>query len=50
VKDPLVAAIAAVYMHGLAGDYSAREQGQTAMVASDIISSIGPSIVKAFKV
>jgi len=50
VKDPLVAAIAAVYMHGLAGDYSAREQGQTAMVASDIISSIGPSIVKALKV
>ena len=39
------AAILAVYLHGLAGDVAAKEFSQEAMIAGDIIESIG----KAFK-
>ncbi|MCX6200534.1 MAG: NAD(P)H-hydrate dehydratase [Bacteroidetes bacterium] len=35
--SPLHAAIIAVYLHGLAGDYAKHELGETAMKASDII-------------
>ena len=49
IKDPLVAAISGVYVHGLAGDYSAQSQGQSSMIASDIIANLGKATVKAFK-
>lgn len=49
VKDPLVAVIAAVYVHGLAGDYGVKEHGQASLMASDITNNLGQAIVKAFK-
>ena len=39
------AAVAGAYIHGLAGDIAAAEQGQISMTSSDIIQSLG----KAFK-
>jgi NAD(P)H-hydrate epimerase len=32
-----------VYLHGLAGDRAAEEQGQEGMVATDLIRHIGPA-------
>ncbi|HHX77366.1 MAG TPA: NAD(P)H-hydrate dehydratase, partial [Firmicutes bacterium] len=37
---PEAAAPAAVYIHGLAGDLAAREQGKRGMIASDILHHI----------
>ena len=42
-KDPLKAAVAGVYLHGLAGDLAAEMVGQESMIASDIIDHIGPA-------
>jgi len=42
---PLWACILGVYLHGLAGDLAAKEQGMEAMIAGDITRNIG----KAFK-
>jgi NAD(P)H-hydrate epimerase len=39
--EPKQAAIAGVYLHALAGDMAAKRQGQEALIASDIIESIG---------
>jgi hydroxyethylthiazole kinase-like uncharacterized protein yjeF len=39
------AAVLGVYLHGLAGDIAARKQSQEALLAGDIVSSLG----KAFK-
>jgi NAD(P)H-hydrate epimerase len=36
-KDPLQAALAAVYLHGLSGDLAAEKVGERAMVAGDLI-------------
>ena len=44
----LHAAIIAVYVHGLAGDYAKRELGETAMKASDIIYYL-PKVFKSFE-
>jgi len=49
VKDPLVATIAAVYVHGLAGDIGMEKQGQASLIASDISANLGQAIVKSFK-
>jgi NAD(P)H-hydrate epimerase len=38
--SPEEAAILAVYIHGLAGDYAARSKGQESLIASDIIESL----------
>ena len=38
---PGPAAIAGVYLHGLAGDIAARYQGASALIASDIVDHIG---------
>ncbi|HRW63028.1 MAG TPA: NAD(P)H-hydrate dehydratase, partial [Bacteroidales bacterium] len=43
--SPQEAAIFGVYLHGLAGDIAEKEQGQQALIASDIIENLG----KAFK-
>lgn len=40
-KDPLTAAAAGVYLHGLAGDSAAMIHGQESLTASDIIDHIG---------
>lgn len=42
--EPIVAARAAVYIHGLAGDIAAEEIGQESLVATDVISRIGRAI------
>jgi NAD(P)H-hydrate epimerase len=37
LRDPLLAAIAAVYIHGLSGDMAAQKIGERALVAGDLI-------------
>ena len=41
---PFPAAIAGAYLHGLAGDLTAREIGQVGMVASDLIPMLPRAI------
>ena len=43
--DPLAATIAAVYLHGLAGDIAAAMVGTRAMIASDIIAHLGEAFI-----
>jgi ADP-dependent NAD(P)H-hydrate dehydratase / NAD(P)H-hydrate epimerase len=43
--DPLAATIAAVYLHGLAGDIAASMMGTRAMIASDIIAHLGDAFI-----
>lgn len=43
--DPLSATIAAVYLHGLAGDMAASKNGTRAMIASDITSYLGEAFI-----
>ena len=38
---PTAAAILGVYQHGLAGDRAARQRGQSALIASDLIEHLG---------
>ncbi len=45
--DPLGATIAAVYLHGLAGDLAARDVGTRAVVAGDITRNLGRAFVDA---
>ncbi|HMG36799.1 MAG TPA: NAD(P)H-hydrate dehydratase [Blastocatellia bacterium] len=47
LHDPLGAAIAAVYLHGLAGDIAAARLGTRAMIASDVIASLGQAFIEA---
>ncbi len=44
--DPLAATIAAVYLHGLAGDLAASRAGIRAMIASDISAHIGDAFME----
>jgi NAD(P)H-hydrate epimerase len=43
--DPLSAAIAAVYLHGLAGDIAVSKLGTRAMIASDITSNLSEAFM-----
>jgi NAD(P)H-hydrate epimerase len=47
LDDPLSATIAAVYLHGLAGDIAASRLGTRAMIASDITSHLGDAFISA---
>jgi NAD(P)H-hydrate epimerase len=47
LDDPLGATIAAVYLHGLAGDIAAARLGVRAMIASDIIDLLGEAFIRA---
>jgi NAD(P)H-hydrate epimerase len=47
LDDALGATIAAVYLHGLAGDIAASKLGTRAMIASDITSCLGDAFVEA---
>jgi NAD(P)H-hydrate epimerase len=44
--DPLSTTVAAVYMHGLAGDIAASRIGTRAMIASDIIAHLGEAFIE----
>src|SRR4030042_6198119 len=44
--EPSEAALAGVYLHGLAGDIAAQHTGQQALIASDIIDNIGNAFMK----
>ena len=44
--EPLAATIAAVYLHGLAGDISASRVGIRSMIASDISSHLGDAFIE----
>jgi NAD(P)H-hydrate epimerase len=44
--DPLDAALCGTYIHGLAGDIAANMLGEEAMIASDIIDSLGEAFKK----
>ena len=39
--EPLHAALVGVYIHGLAGDFAAKEKGEISLIASDIINCLG---------
>jgi NAD(P)H-hydrate epimerase len=43
--DPLIATIAAVYLHGLAGDLAASRIGIRSMIASDITAHLGDAMI-----
>jgi ADP-dependent NAD(P)H-hydrate dehydratase / NAD(P)H-hydrate epimerase len=43
--EPLQAAIAAVYLHGLSGDIAASKLGQRALIASDITENLSEAII-----
>jgi ADP-dependent NAD(P)H-hydrate dehydratase / NAD(P)H-hydrate epimerase len=43
---PEDAAIAGVYLHGLAGDIAAAEKSESAMIASDIIDNLGNAFLR----
>ncbi|HKA23085.1 MAG TPA: NAD(P)H-hydrate dehydratase [Blastocatellia bacterium] len=45
LDDPLNATIAAVFLHGLAGDVAASKAGTRAMIASDITVHLGEAII-----
>lgn len=45
--DPVGAAIAAVYLHGLAGDIAASRVGVRALIASDIAANLGHAFIEA---
>ncbi len=46
-KDPVLAAVVGVYLHGLAGDLAAEANSKSALTAGDIIQQIGPAIRNA---
>ncbi len=48
-KDLLLKVSTAVYVHGLAGDFAAKENSQVSMTASDIIGNIFKAIKKITK-
>lgn len=47
LDDPLSATIAAVYLHGLAGDIAVSRMGTRAMIASDITAHLGEAFISA---
>ena len=46
LDDPINATIAAVYLHGLAGDIAASRLGSRAMIASDITAHLGEAFIE----
>lgn len=48
-QNPLHGACLAVYLHGLAGDYAAEQQGEEAMKASDIIQHLPHAFKTTFE-
>ena len=42
--DPLTSALASVFLHGAAGDHALEKIPESALIASDIIDSLGPAL------
>jgi NAD(P)H-hydrate epimerase len=47
--DALDAAVAGVYLHGVAGDQAARRLGQVSMIATDIIDALSEAFLRHMK-
>ena len=47
--DALDAAIAGVYLHGLAGDLARDAQGETGMIAGDILDNVPAAITRVLR-
>lgn len=47
--DPLTSALASVFLHGAAGDHALEKISEHALIASDIIESLGP-VLREFQV
>jgi len=47
--DPLQATIFGVYLHGSAGDLSVQGRGYQSVLASDMVTHLGPSYLELFK-
>ena len=45
-SETTLAACAACYVHGLAGDLAARQYGETALIAGDIVAQIGAAVLE----
>lgn len=43
-RDAFVAAVAGVYVHGLAGDHAARRLGQESLLAGDVVDSLADAL------
>src|SRR5690606_33885732 len=44
--DPLLAAAAAVRVHGLAGDLAREVQGPLSVIATDLLTHLGPAFLR----
>jgi NAD(P)H-hydrate epimerase len=44
--DPEPACQVAVYLHGLAGDHAAADEGEVSLIATDLVSNIGDAIIE----
>jgi hydroxyethylthiazole kinase-like uncharacterized protein yjeF len=44
--EPLAATLAAVYLHGMAGDFAAAKLGTRAMIATDITAHLGEAFIR----
>ena len=47
-SDPFISALCGMYIHGVAGDMAANENGMHGMLATDIIDRIGHAIDYSF--
>jgi NAD(P)H-hydrate epimerase len=46
LQDPKTACQAGVYLHGLAGDLAEADEGETALIASDIVARLGDAVLE----
>lgn len=46
LQDPKAACQAAVYLHGFAGDLAEADEGETALIASDIVACLGDAVLE----
>lgn len=46
LRDPAAACQLAVYLHGLAGDLAAADEGEVAMIAGDMVDRLGDAVLE----
>lgn len=47
--DPVIAAVLAVYLHGLAGDIAAGKMGYEALIARELLNNLGDAYLELFR-